>query len=83
MYGRVTTTRKDGSDRQDRLYKTWSMILDHSRNNAEQCCGCPKRPPHSIARKPLQDATMRSGRPTQAIAGSNDEVGRTADPPSS
>ena len=39
--------------------------------------------PHSIAREPLQDATMRSGRLTQAIAGSNDEVERTADPPCS
>ena len=35
---------------------------------------------HSVAREPLQDATVRSGRSTQAIAGSNDEVGRTADP---
>ena len=32
--------------------------------------------PHSIDREPLQDATMRSRRQTQAIAG-------TADPPSS
>ena len=32
--------------------------------------------PHSIAREPLQDSTMRSGRSTQAIAGCNDEVGR-------
>ena len=39
--------------------------------------------PHSIARERLQDATMRSERSTQAIAGGNDEVGRTADPPSS
>ena len=39
--------------------------------------------PHSIAREPLPDATMRSGRSTQVIAGGNDEVGRTADPPSS
>ena len=37
----------------------------------------------SVAREPLQDATMKSGRATQAIAGSDDEVGRTADPPSS
>ena len=35
-----------------------------------------------IAREPLREAVMRSGRLTQAIAGSNDEVGRTADPPS-
>ena len=35
-----------------------------------------------IAREPLRVAVMRSGRLTQAIAGSNDEVGRTADPSS-
>ena len=35
-----------------------------------------------IAREALRKAAMRSGRLTQAIAGSNDEVGRTADPPS-
>ena len=39
--------------------------------------------PHSIAHEPLQDATMKSGELTQAIAGCSDEVGRTADPPSS
>ena len=32
--------------------------------------------PHSIAREPLQDATMRSRRLTQAIAGSSVEVGK-------
>ena len=51
---------------------------------AEQCGGCPRRlPTFSIAHEPLQDASMRSGELTQAIAGCNDEVGRTADPPSS
>ena len=30
-----------------------------------------------IARKPLREATMRSGRLSMAIAGGNDEVGRT------
>ena len=30
-----------------------------------------------VARKPLQEATMRSGRLSIAIAGRNDEVGRT------
>ena len=35
-----------------------------------------------IAREPLREAVMRLGRLTQAIAGSSDEVGRTADPPS-
>ena len=30
-----------------------------------------------IARKPLREATMRSGRLSMAIAGRNDEVGRT------
>ena len=30
-----------------------------------------------IARKPLREATMRSGRLSIAIAGCNDEVGRT------
>ena len=30
-----------------------------------------------IAREPLREATMRSGRPSIAIAGGNDEVGRT------
>ena len=30
-----------------------------------------------IARKPLREATMRSGRLSTAIAGRNDEIGRT------
>ena len=36
----------------------------------------------SVACEPLQDAKMRSRRLTQTIAGSNNKVGRTADPPS-
>ena len=32
-----------------------------------------------IARKPLREATMRSGRLSIAIAGGNDEVGKTVD----
>ena len=36
-----------------------------------------------IAGEPLREAVMRSGRLTIAIAGSIDEVGRTADPSSS
>ena len=36
-----------------------------------------------IAREPLREAVVRSGRLTIAVAGSNDEVGRTADPSSS
>ena len=35
-----------------------------------------------IAREPLREVVMRLGRLTQAIAGRNDEFGRTADPPS-
>ena len=35
-----------------------------------------------IAREPLREAVMRSGRLSIAIAGRHDEVGRTADPPS-
>ena len=83
MYGIVTTTRK--MDRKDRTVCTWlgQSFLNTYENNAEQRCGCQDGRPHSIAREPLQDATVRSRRPTQAIAGSNDEVGRTADPPSS
>ena len=60
MYGMVTTTRTDGSERQDRLYQTRSIILERLRNNAEQCCGCPKQPP-----------TFHCSR---AIARRNDEV---------
>ena len=81
MYTTVTTTRKDGSARQDRLYLTRSTILAQLRNNAEQCCGCPKRQPTFHCSRAV--AAMRSGRLTQGIAGSNDEVERTADPPSS
>ena len=77
MYGIGTTTRK--INRKDRTFCTrlWSLILE------QLAVVALSGRPHSIAREPLQDATMRSGRPTQAIAGSNDEVGRTADPPSS
>ena len=70
--------QEDQSERQDRLYLTWSLILE------QLAVVALSGRPHSIAREPLQDATMRSGRPTQAIAaGSKDEFGRTADPPSS
>ena len=77
MYTRVTTTRKDGSARQDRLYLTRSIILVQLRNNAEQCSVCPKQPPTFYC--------------SRAVAGCNDEVRktdashceRTTDPPSS
>ena len=61
--------QEDRSERQDRLYQTWSLILE------QLAVVALSGRPRSIAREPLQDATMRSGRPTQAIAGSNDEVG--------
>ena len=64
----------------DEVERTWPGHL-FSVHNAEQCCGCQEGRPLSIARELLQDATMRSGRSTQAIAGGNDEVVRTADPP--
>ena len=35
-----------------------------------------------IARKPLREAVMRSGRLSTAIAGGNDEVRRSLNPPS-
>ena len=66
----------------DEVEHTWPGHL-FSVHIAEQCSGCQEGRPHSTAREPLQDASMRPGRTTQAIAGGNDEVVRTADPPSS
>ena len=63
MYTEVTTTRKDGSARQDSLYLARSIILAQLRNNAEQCCGCPKRPLTCYC--------------SRAVAGCNDEVSKT------
>ena len=51
-------------------------------DRAEQCCGCPGGRPFSVAREPLREAMRRSGRLSEAIAGRNEEVGTTADPPS-
>ena len=72
-------------DRQDStvctlLGQSFLNTYESMRSNAVVARSCR---PHSIAREPLQDATMRSGRLTQAIAGSNGEFERTADPPSS
>ena len=83
MCGKVTTTRK--MDRKDRTVCIWygqSFLNTYGTMRSNAVVARTGRP-DSIAREPLQDATMRSGRPTQASAGSNDEVGRTADPPSS
>ena len=83
MYGIILTTRK--MDRKDRTVCTWlgQSFLNTYETVRSNAVVARSGRPRSIAREPLQDATMRSGRPTQAIAGSNDEVGRTADPPSS
>ena len=80
MYGVVTTTRK--VDRKDRTICTWlgQSFLNTYETMRSNAVVARSGRPHSIVREPLQDATMRSGKPTQAIAGSNDENGRTADP---
>ena len=70
--------------RNDEVDRTWprSTLHEHLQDDTERRCGCQDGRPRSVACEPLQDATMRSRRLTQAIAGSDDEVGRTADPPS-
>ena len=59
--------------RNDEVDRTWPGPL---------CMSTRKTIRSDVACGPLHDATMRSRRLTQAIAGSNDEVGRSADPPS-
>ena len=78
-------TRRDLRRRQQRPRKTREAqpFLDTYEKTRSNAVVARSGRPHSIAREPLQDATMRSGRSTQAITGGNDEVGRTADPPSS
>ena len=51
-----------------------TLVHQHDRASPEDSYGC------KLGRSRIR--VMRSGRLTQAIAGSNDEVGRTADPPS-
>ena len=72
-------------DRKDRTVCTWlgqSFLNTYDTMRSKAVVARSGRP-HSVAREPLQDATMRSGRPTHANAGGHDEVGRTADPPNS
>ena len=51
----------DALERRSRLHLARSIFLDHSCNNAEQCCGCLGGRPQTVAREPLWDAMMRSG----------------------
>ena len=67
---------KDALERRSRshLLRSTSTFLEHLAIFAQAAAH------RLIAREQLRAATMRSGRLTQAIAGNNDEVGRTADP---
>ena len=65
----------DGS----RLHLARCIFLEHSEcsntwDNAEQCRGRLGGRPRTVAREPLREAIMRSGRVSKAVAGRNDEA---------
>ena len=69
-------TMKDALERRSRLHfaqSSFSRNCEITRRNAAVARSGRR---HSVAREPLQDATMRSGKLTQDIAGCNDEVRR-------
>ena len=71
-----STVVKDEPERRSRSHLARSTFREHLHNDTEQRCGCQDGRPQSVVHEPLQDATMRPGSPTEAIAGRNDEVGR-------
>ena len=56
---------------------SWTpKVFEHMRQ-AEQCCGCPRRPPTFYCSRAVAGCSDEvSGRLTRTIAGGNDEVGR-------
>ena len=57
------------------LHLAWSSVLHESMRSSVVVAQAAAH--RLIARKPLREATMRSGRLSIAIAGGNGEVGRT------
>ena len=73
---------KDALDRRSRLHLARSFFLEHSWNNAEQCCGLPGWPPTDRCSRAIAGGTDEVRKAVEIHCGTQRRGQETVDPPS-